>query len=75
MSYRNKTYVCFDADTDSNYYNLMTGWKENKKIDFNFHNGHDVYSLGDGSSEETIKRKLREMGLSPSSKRRRAISN
>jgi len=61
MSYRNKTYVCFDADTDINYYNLMKGWKENKKIDFNFHNAYDLTNVGDESSEETIKRKLKEI--------------
>lgn len=60
MSYRNKTYICFDADTDIWYYNAMKGWKENKKIDFNFHNAHDLNNLRDGSSEETIKRKLKE---------------
>ena len=60
MSYRNKTYVCFDANTDINYYNLMTGWKESKHIDFNFHNAYDLDNLRDGSSEETIKSKLRE---------------
>jgi len=60
MSYRNKTYVCFDADTDINYYNLMTGWKESKHIDFNFHNADDLKKICDDSSEETIKSKLRE---------------
>lgn len=60
MSYRNKTYVCFDADTDFNYYNLMTGWKESKHIDFNFHSAHDLNNLSDSSSEETIKTELKE---------------
>lgn len=60
MSYRNKTYICFDADTDMRYYRLMTAWKENERIEFNFHNAHDLNNLRDGSSEETIKRKLRE---------------
>jgi len=60
MSYRNKTYVCFDADTDINYYNEMTGWKESKQIDFNFHNAHDLNILSDDNSEETIKAKLKE---------------
>ncbi len=45
MSYRNKTYIIFDADNDMKDYRLMTAWKENKKIDFNFHNAHDVYSV------------------------------
>lgn len=60
MAYRNKTYICFDADTDIHYYRLMTAWKENEKIDFDFHNAHDLNNLRGGSSEETIKRKLRE---------------
>ncbi len=38
----------------------MTAWKENDQIAFNFHNAHEINNLRDGSSEETIKRKLRE---------------
>lgn len=60
MAYKNKTYVCFDADNDIRYYRLMTAWKENERIAFNFHNAHEINNLRDGSSEETIKRKLRE---------------
>ena len=32
MAYKNKTYVCFDADNDIKYYNLMKAWKENETI-------------------------------------------
>lgn len=60
MAYRNKTYVCFDADNDIRIYRLMTAWNENERIAFNFHNAHEINNLRDGSSEETIKRKLRE---------------
>lgn len=60
MAYRNKTYVCFDADTDILLYRLMTAWKENDKIAFDFHNAHEINNLRDGSSEAQIKRKLRE---------------
>ncbi|ASI92462.1 TIR domain-containing protein [Vibrio mediterranei] len=60
MSYKNKTYVIFDADTDIGKYRLMTAWKANKKIDFNFHNAHELNNLRGNSSEETIKKKLRE---------------
>lgn len=60
MSYRNKTYVAFDADNDIMYYRIMTAWKENDKIDFDFHNAHDLNNLMQISSEETIKRRLRE---------------
>jgi len=60
MAYRNKTYVCFDADNDIHYYRLMQAWKENERIAFDFDNAHEINNLRDGSSEETIKRKLRE---------------
>ncbi|MDP5145844.1 TIR domain-containing protein [Shewanella sp. ULN5] len=60
MSYKNKTYVMFDADTDIRMYRLMTAWKANDKIDFNFHDAHDLNNLRKTASEETIKRKLRE---------------
>jgi len=60
MAYRNKTYICFDADTDMKHYNLMCAWKENDRIAFNFHNAHDLNALRSTSNEGTIKRKLRE---------------
>lgn len=60
MAYRNKTYVCFDADTDMHWYRLMQAWKENENVAFNFQNAHEINNIRDGSSEETIKRKLRE---------------
>lgn len=60
MAYKNKTYICFDADTDMHIYNLMKAWKENEQIAFDFHNAHEICNLRDGSSEDTIKRRLRE---------------
>lgn len=60
MSYRNKTYIIFDADTDMRHYRMMTAWKENQHIDFNFHNAHELSNLMAWSSEETIKAKLRD---------------
>lgn len=60
MAYRNKTYVCFDGDTDMHYYRLMTAWKTNDNLDFNFHNAHDLNTARDTSTEESIKRQLRE---------------
>ena len=57
---RDKTYVCFDADTDIHLYRLMTAWHENERFDFNFENAHDINTLRKWSSEETIKTKLRE---------------
>ena len=60
MSYTNKTYIIFDADSDMDYYEEMVRWKDSNHIDFNFYNAHDLNNLRDGSLEETIKRKLRE---------------
>lgn len=59
MSYRNKTYVAF-ASEDIRSYRLMEAWRENKNIDFNFYDAHDLYVARDTSKPETIKRNLRE---------------
>ena len=60
MAYRNKTYVCFDADNDIDYYKKMLKWKADDDIDFDFYDAHDLNNLRDDTQEETIKRKLRE---------------
>ncbi len=60
MAYRNKTYVAFDGDTDMRSYNLMKAWKQNDNTDFNFHNAHDLKQSRDSSSEDSIKRSLRD---------------
>lgn len=60
MYYRDQVYVCFDADEDMDYYKTMKMWVGNKNINFDFNNAHDLNTLREGSSEETIKRKLRE---------------
>lgn len=60
MAYRNKTYVIFDADNDMWAYRFMRGWKVNDHIDFNFHDAHDLNVIRSASTEETIKRRLRE---------------
>jgi hypothetical protein len=60
MSYRNKTYVIFDGDEDMWAYLLMTAWKSNENIDFNFYNAHDLNNARDSSTEESIKAQLRE---------------
>ena len=59
MSYRNKTYVAF-ASEDIKSYRLMEAWRENKNIDFNFYDAHDLYISKDTSEPATIKRNLRE---------------
>src|SRR3569832_419336 len=60
MSYRNKTYIAFDGDTDIRSYRLMQAWVEHDHIDFGFFNAHDLNSARDTSSEESIKAQLRE---------------
>ena len=60
MAYRNKTYVCFDADLDIKYYRMLTAWSENDKFDFEMYNAHEINNLRNSSNEETIKRKLLE---------------
>jgi hypothetical protein len=60
MSYKNKTFVSFDGDTDMRYYRLMEAWKQNDNISFNFYNAHDLNSARDTSTEESIKTQLME---------------
>ena len=65
MSYRNKTYVIFNANYPENsgdikYYNLMIAWKRNEKFDFNFYDSHKLNNLQKTASDDQIKRKLRE---------------
>ena len=60
MAYRNKTYVAFDGDSDIRYYNLMKAWKQSDNTDFNFYDAHALNTALDTSTEETIKRRLRE---------------
>lgn len=60
MAYRNKTYVCFDADQDIKYYRMLLAWSENDKFDFEIYNAHEINNLRNNSSEETIKGKLLE---------------
>ena len=60
MAYKNKVYIAFDADTDIRLYRLMQAWKQNDNTTFDFNNAHELNNLRKGSSEETIKAKLRE---------------
>ena len=64
MAYRNKTYVCFDGDTDIHYYRLMQAWHQNDRTPFSFYNAHDLNSARDSSLESSIKRQLRDRLLS-----------
>ena len=38
----------------------MNGWKSNENVAFNFHDAHELKSLTDRASDETIYRRLRE---------------
>lgn len=60
MPYRNKTYVCFDGDTDIHYYRLMQAWHQSDRSTFSFYNAHDLNTARDTSQEQSIKRQLRE---------------
>lgn len=66
MSYKNKTYVIFDAgdgevgDKDMCFYRTMTMWKQNENIEFNFQDAHEYNNLTPRAQEEQIKKKLRE---------------
>ncbi|MDR3563577.1 MAG: TIR domain-containing protein [Negativicutes bacterium] len=60
MSYKNKTFVSFDGDTDIMYYRLMTAWKQNDNTPFNFYNAHDLNSARDTSTEDSIKSQIQE---------------
>lgn len=60
MTYRNKTYVAFDGDTDMRYYNMLKAWKSNEKINFDFYDAHSLNTARDTSLTESIKKQLRE---------------
>ncbi|MGH3429070.1 MAG: TIR domain-containing protein [Mycobacteriales bacterium] len=59
MAYRNKTFVSFASDDIKSYY-LMCAWRENKHIEFDFHDAHDLNVALDTSQPDTIRRRLRE---------------
>jgi hypothetical protein len=60
MGYRNKTYVIFDGEADMWAYRYMRGWKVGEHIDFDFHDVHDLNSIAEYSSPDTVRRRLRE---------------
>lgn len=59
VAYRNKTYVAF-ASEDIHCYRLMEAWRDNKKIEFDFFDAHDINVALDTSRPETIRRRLGE---------------
>jgi hypothetical protein len=60
VSYRNKTYVCFDGDSDIHYYRLMQAWHQSDYLPFSFYDAHDLNTARDTSNELSIKRQLAE---------------
>jgi hypothetical protein len=61
MSYRDPTYVIFDGDADKWAYAYMKGWKENDRIDFDFHDAHDLDTMSSRAQGEAyVKSKLKE---------------
>lgn len=60
MSYRNKTYVIFDGDKDMWAYGRMKGWKVNDRVDFDFHDAHELMTLTDRASEPRVKQVLKQ---------------
>lgn len=64
MAYRNKTYVCFDGDSDIHYYRLMQAWHQSDHSTFNFYDAHDLNYARDTSLETSIKAQLRQRLLS-----------
>lgn len=60
MAYRNKVFISFDGDNDIHYYRLMRAWKQSDRTLFNFYDAHDINIARDTSTEDTIKRRLRE---------------
>lgn len=64
MAYRNKTYVCFDGDSDIHYYRLMQAWHQSDRSTFTFYNAHELNYARDTSLESSIKAQLRQRLLS-----------
>ena len=68
MSYRNGTYVGFDAlgqtnptKSDFRYYSTINAWAQGKNIDFRYVNSHDkTYAVRDSSARTTLEARIRE---------------
>ncbi|SFV28870.1 TIR domain-containing protein [Hyphomicrobium facile] len=57
----NVAYIVFDGDNDKWAYAYIKGWKENKNIDFDYNDAHDLDSMsGRAQYEQYVKSKLRE---------------
>jgi Thoeris protein ThsB, TIR-like domain len=61
MGYRDPTYVIFDGDEDRWAYAYMRGWRENKNVDFDFRDAHDLENMTSrAQGGRYVKEKLRE---------------
>jgi hypothetical protein len=60
MSPRNKTYVCFDAEKDTRYYDLMKDWEANASFPVQFDNDFMINKLLGIESDTAVKDLLKE---------------
>lgn len=68
MTYRNGTYIAFDAQGETNqsksdikYYRMITAWNVNEHIDFRCVNSHDkTYAVRDSSLDATLEAVIRK---------------
>lgn len=60
MAFPRKTYVCFDADNDTDSFLEMKSWRDGERPVINIHNNHTVNTLDDGASPGAGRRRLRE---------------
>lgn len=60
MSYRTKTYIAADWDSDEDAVNKLYEWKNGKKWSLSFNNAHDLTQSRDSSLYCTIKSSLKK---------------
>lgn len=60
MSYRTKTYIAADWDSDENAVNELYKWNKGKKWNLTFNNAHDLTQSRDSSLYCTIKNSLKK---------------
>lgn len=60
MAYRTRTYLAGDWDHDKNAVDVLYSWKENKDLNFDFLDAHELRDARDTSLTCTIKRSLKD---------------
>lgn len=60
MTYRTRTYLAGDWDHDKNAIDTLYWWKENKHLNFDFLDAHELRDARDTSLICTIKRSLKD---------------